>query len=251
MPRRRSSPIRSWTPRRSARSRWRWRRWAPRAAPNRSPGWWCRRCRSASVLAVGLGKPRDEWPADVIRRAAGVAARSLTGTETVITTLSELRPGGGRRGSDPGRLPVHRLPQRQDRAQGSRPAQDHRAVHGEGRQEAGRARDRDRHRGGHRARLRQHPAEPPVPRRIRQARQGFRRGGRPAGRGARREGAGEGRLRRHRRRRQGLVAAAAAGAADAPAPASEERARRSRWSARASPSTPAASRSSRPRRCTT
>ncbi|WP_324607876.1 M17 family peptidase N-terminal domain-containing protein, partial [Mycolicibacterium conceptionense] len=24
----------------------------------------------ASVLAVGLGKPRDEWPAEVIRRAA-------------------------------------------------------------------------------------------------------------------------------------------------------------------------------------
>ncbi|MDR3662445.1 MAG: leucyl aminopeptidase [Mycobacterium sp.] len=43
----------------------------------------------ASVLAVGLGKDRDEWPADVIRRAAGVAARSLNGTETVVTTLSE------------------------------------------------------------------------------------------------------------------------------------------------------------------
>ncbi|CAM5735887.1 leucyl aminopeptidase [Mycolicibacterium aubagnense] len=44
----------------------------------------------ASVLAVGLGKDRDEWPADVVRRAAGVAARSLSGTETVVTTLSEL-----------------------------------------------------------------------------------------------------------------------------------------------------------------
>jgi leucyl aminopeptidase len=44
----------------------------------------------ASVLAVGLGKSRDEWPEDVIRRAAGVAARSLSGTEAVITTLSEL-----------------------------------------------------------------------------------------------------------------------------------------------------------------
>ena len=43
-----------------------------------------------SVLAVGLGAPRDEWPADVIRRAAGVAARSLSGVENVITTLSEL-----------------------------------------------------------------------------------------------------------------------------------------------------------------
>jgi leucyl aminopeptidase len=44
----------------------------------------------ASVLAVGLGKDRDEWPADVIRRAAGVAARSLNGTETVFTTLSDI-----------------------------------------------------------------------------------------------------------------------------------------------------------------
>ncbi|WP_116374431.1 leucyl aminopeptidase [Mycobacterium sp. MFM001] len=43
-----------------------------------------------SVLAVGLGKPRDEWPADVIRRAAGAAARSLNGAEAVVTTLSEL-----------------------------------------------------------------------------------------------------------------------------------------------------------------
>jgi leucyl aminopeptidase len=46
----------------------------------------------ASVLTIGLGKPRPEWPADTIRRAAGVAARSLNGAETVITTLGEL-PG--------------------------------------------------------------------------------------------------------------------------------------------------------------
>jgi leucyl aminopeptidase len=44
----------------------------------------------SSVLAVGLGKDRDEWPADIIRRAAGAAARSLNGTEAVITTLSDL-----------------------------------------------------------------------------------------------------------------------------------------------------------------
>ncbi|MDX1881802.1 leucyl aminopeptidase [Mycolicibacterium sp. 120270] len=43
-----------------------------------------------SVLAVGLGKDRDEWPSDLIRRAAGVAARSLNGTEAVITTLSDI-----------------------------------------------------------------------------------------------------------------------------------------------------------------
>ncbi|WP_099021938.1 leucyl aminopeptidase [Mycolicibacterium palauense] len=44
----------------------------------------------ASVLAVGLGKPRQDWPAETIRRAAGAAARSLSGVETVVTTLSEL-----------------------------------------------------------------------------------------------------------------------------------------------------------------
>ena len=44
----------------------------------------------ASVLAVGLGKDREGWPADLIRRAAGVAARSLNGVEAVITTLSDI-----------------------------------------------------------------------------------------------------------------------------------------------------------------
>ncbi len=45
-----------------------------------------------SVLTIGLGKPRSEWPADTIRRAAGVAARSLGGAESVVTTLAAL-PG--------------------------------------------------------------------------------------------------------------------------------------------------------------
>jgi leucyl aminopeptidase len=44
----------------------------------------------SSVLTIGLGQPADEFSSDVVRRAAGVAARSLSGTETVITTLSEL-----------------------------------------------------------------------------------------------------------------------------------------------------------------
>lgn len=44
----------------------------------------------SSVLTVGLGKDRDSWPADVIRRAAGAAARSLNGTKAVITGLSGL-----------------------------------------------------------------------------------------------------------------------------------------------------------------
>jgi len=43
-----------------------------------------------SVLAVGLGKRRDECPAEMIRRAAGAAARSLSGVETAFTTLSDI-----------------------------------------------------------------------------------------------------------------------------------------------------------------
>ena len=46
--------------------------------------------RVASVLAVGLGSAREAWTPEAIRRAAGVAARALSGTESVITTLSEL-----------------------------------------------------------------------------------------------------------------------------------------------------------------
>jgi len=48
----------------------------------------------ASVLTIGLGKPRDEWPADVIRCAAGAAARALGAAEAAVTTLAEL-PGAG------------------------------------------------------------------------------------------------------------------------------------------------------------
>ncbi len=44
----------------------------------------------ASVLTVGLGKPRDEWPADTIRRAAGTAARALDKVATVVTSLSAI-----------------------------------------------------------------------------------------------------------------------------------------------------------------
>jgi leucyl aminopeptidase len=48
----------------------------------------------ASVMTIGLGKPQSEWPADTIRRAAGVSARSLGKAESLITTLAEL-PGDG------------------------------------------------------------------------------------------------------------------------------------------------------------
>jgi leucyl aminopeptidase len=46
----------------------------------------------ASVLTIGLGKQRGEFPADLVRRAAGSAARALGGAEAAITTLAAL-PG--------------------------------------------------------------------------------------------------------------------------------------------------------------
>ncbi len=63
----------------------------------------------------------------MIRRAAGVAARSLNGTEAVITTLSDIDLEAAIEGLILGRLPVQRLPQRQDRTEGQGPARDHRA----------------------------------------------------------------------------------------------------------------------------
>lgn len=48
----------------------------------------------ACVLVVGLGRSRDDWPADLVRRAAGVASRSLGGAEAAITTLSALNGDG-------------------------------------------------------------------------------------------------------------------------------------------------------------
>jgi leucyl aminopeptidase len=44
----------------------------------------------ASVLTIGLGKRQDEWPADAIRRAVGVAARALGRAEAAFTTLTAL-----------------------------------------------------------------------------------------------------------------------------------------------------------------
>lgn len=44
----------------------------------------------ASVLTIGLGPERDDWTADTIRQAAGVAARALDKADAVATTLSIL-----------------------------------------------------------------------------------------------------------------------------------------------------------------
>ncbi|MGN2640423.1 leucyl aminopeptidase [Nocardia takedensis] len=50
-----------------------------------------------SVLAVGLGSP-EKLDAEQIRRSAGVAARSLSGTELVVTTLSGVDLGAAAEG---------------------------------------------------------------------------------------------------------------------------------------------------------
>ncbi|MBT0565317.1 leucyl aminopeptidase [Williamsia sp. CHRR-6] len=51
-----------------------------------------------SVLAVGLGAQTEDPTAESVRRAAGVAARALTGTASAITTLSTLDPGAAAEG---------------------------------------------------------------------------------------------------------------------------------------------------------
>ncbi len=60
-----------------------------------------------SVLTVGLGAPRDEWPAETIRRASGTAARALNGVTSVVTTLSELHLGAAVEGLILGGYQMH------------------------------------------------------------------------------------------------------------------------------------------------
>ncbi|EUA65678.1 cytosol aminopeptidase family, catalytic domain protein [Mycobacterium xenopi 4042] len=71
-----------------------------------------------SVLTVGLGKSRDEWPTDLIRRAAGRRPSAERGRSGDHHAIGARRCRHGRR-ADPGRVPVYRVPQRQDRAQRS------------------------------------------------------------------------------------------------------------------------------------
>lgn len=61
----------------------------------------------ASVLTVGLGGPREDWPADLIRRAAGVAARALPGVETIVTTLGDVHLQGAVEGLILGAYQMH------------------------------------------------------------------------------------------------------------------------------------------------
>ncbi len=207
----------------------------------------------ASVLAVGLGKARDEWPADLIRRAAGVAARSLNGTEAVITTLSDIDLEAAIEGLILGayRFSDFRSDKTAPKDNGLREITALTAdTKAKTKAEAERATDiatavataRD---------LVNTPPSHLYPAEFAKRAKAL---GEAAGlevevlddKALAKDG-----LRRRDRRRQGFVAPAAAGAADPPGRARARRPRRSRWSARASRSTPAASRSSRPPTCTT
>ena len=115
----------------------------------------------------------------------------------------------------------------------------------QGRQGGRRPRRGARRGGGLHPRPGQHPADRPVPGRVRRAAPALGKEHGVKRRGARREGAAQGRLRRHPRRRQGSTAARGWSAVLLAGQA-RPRPSTSRWSARASPSTPAASRSSRP-----
>ena len=118
----------------------------------------------ASVLAVGLGKDRDEWPADVIRRAAGVAARSLNGTEAVITTLSDIDLEAAIEGLILGayRFSDFRSEKTAPKDNGLRAITALTADTKAKTKAAAAARHGHRDRRGDRARFRQHSAEPPL-----------------------------------------------------------------------------------------
>ena len=96
----------------------------------------------ASVVAVGLGKDRDEWPADTIRRAAGVAARSLNGTEAVITTLSDIDLSAAVEGLILGAYRFTEFRSEKTAPKDSGPARDHRADRRHQGQDQGRGRQR-------------------------------------------------------------------------------------------------------------
>jgi len=115
-------------------------------------------------LLSGSARDRDEWPADVIRRAAGVAARSLNGTAAVITTLSDPRPERGDRGLILGayRFTDFRSSKTAPKDDGLRTitvlATDTKAKT----KAAAEARGGDRDRSDHCARSGQHPTQSPV-----------------------------------------------------------------------------------------
>ena len=203
------------------------------------------------VLLVGVGAAS----ADDFRRAGAALARAVRDRTAVATTIPAVEPAVGLepfvvgailgsfafhwRSAPPEHVPVARVVLA-GLADDDRP----RARAGGG--------DRRRRAGGP-ATLASVPSNLKNPRLARRPGRRAGRRGRPRGHGLGREAAGRRGVRRHPRRRPGLGDPAAADPARLHAAArSSARARRPWcWSARASPSTPAASRSSPARRWST
>ena len=216
------------------------------ADPRRADGPAARRGRAGQARRRRLAPSAEQ-----VRRASGAAARALAGTARAASTLGRLdlaaaaegtllgaytftayRSGNGNARKDPVGSMVLLGADADDAEATVRTAV---AVA-----------EAVQHRPG----PGQHPAQRPVPGVLRRPRRGAGRGGRGRGGGARRRRAGRGRVRRRARGRPGL-ARASPGWSGCAGRAGTPRGPRSRWSARASPSTPAASRSSRRRTWTT
>ncbi len=178
------------------------------------------------LVAVGLGRgpgPPRHAGRPGPRRAGPPGRRGprrgrCPGTATPVgTTLSRIDLAAAVEGTRARRVRLHRLPQHGDRRRARCGPCPRSARAGDGAAErepsAGRRR-RDRARRVHRARPRQHPAERPLPRRVRRAAPAsWPRPSGVDGRGARRGRARRRRVRRRPRGRQRLVAPAAAGPA--------------------------------------
>ena len=176
------------------------------------------RRRASRSGSAPMPEKDDAYDTEALRRAAGVAARTLAGAEEGrVRAARRATPSDVEAIAEGALLGAYaftayqaqngrdkRRQERRGAARRGRPARREAARQGA---QGGR---RARHRGGRGGqpgpRPDQHPAERPDPEGVRRRRAGRRQGARPQGRGARREGARQGRLRRHPRRRPGLGA---------------------------------------------
>ncbi|CAA9297649.1 MAG: Cytosol aminopeptidase PepA, partial [uncultured Friedmanniella sp.] len=179
-----------------------------------------RRRSPAGGHGCGRGPARRRGPAPGGRRQHGLPERAVGGGRA-----AERRAGlrhrhgrgaaGRRRGRAAGRLPL-RAGERQARPGPGAGRRDRAARRGDHHRRRRRRRPGGpgrRRRRADRPRVGQHPAEPALPRDAGRGGQGAGQGQQGQLRGARRPGAGQGRLRRPARRRRRLVASPAAGPA--------------------------------------
>ena len=164
--------------------------------------------RAASLVGVGLGKPED-FDAERVRRAAGAATRALAGVRSVGSLLSVRDITAAAEGHLLGAYVFDRYKEpTKDGAGQGHPVRRRRR----GRPEAHPAARRGHRRGGVAGpRPGEHRAERPAAGGVRRAGVGGGQDGRHERAGAGREGAAQGRVRRHPRGRIRLLPAAPAG----------------------------------------